>query len=158
MLVKKQHLLASLRKTERNIFVPSGLVTGVFEELPQVDFCNPANNETPLASLSFLVHAHLETISGWVDDFEMGAVAVAKKPEAFDVAITHVCDWETYDAMQADWGFAETILKATSGLKLGDSLIERRLRDDLIALTALVRVMTAFFEVVSDDIDAYIHN
>ena len=34
MLVKKQHLLASLRKTERNIFVPSGLVTGVFEELP----------------------------------------------------------------------------------------------------------------------------
>ena len=35
MLVKKQHLLASLRKTERNIFVPSGLVTGVFEELPQ---------------------------------------------------------------------------------------------------------------------------
>lgn len=31
---KKQHLLASLRKTERNIFVPSGLVTGVFEELP----------------------------------------------------------------------------------------------------------------------------
>ncbi len=124
----------------------------------QVDFCNPANNETPLASLSFLVHAHLETISGWVDDFEMGAVAVAKKPEAFDVALTHVCDWETYDAMQADWGFAETILKATSGLKLGDSVIERRLRDDLIALTALVRVMTAFFEVVSDDIDAYIHN
>lgn len=124
----------------------------------QVDFCNPANNETPLASLSFLVHAHLETISRWVDDFEMGAVAVAKKPVAFDVALTHVCDWETYDAMQADWGFAETILKATSGLKLGDSLIERRLRDDLIALTALVRVMTAFFEVVSDDIDAYIHN
>ena len=34
MLVKKQHLLTSLRKTERNIFVPSGLVTGVFEELP----------------------------------------------------------------------------------------------------------------------------
>ena len=33
---KKQHLLASLRKTERNIFVPSGLVTGVFEELPLV--------------------------------------------------------------------------------------------------------------------------
>ena len=33
---KKQHLLASLRKTERNIFVPSGLVTGVFEELPQI--------------------------------------------------------------------------------------------------------------------------
>ena len=32
---KKQHLLASLRKTERNIFVPSGLVTGVFEELPK---------------------------------------------------------------------------------------------------------------------------
>ena len=52
----------------------------------QVDFCNPANNETPLASLSFLVHAHLETISRWVDDFEMGAVAVAKKPKAFDVA------------------------------------------------------------------------
>lgn len=101
---------------------------------------------------------HLETISRWVDDFEMGAVAVAKKSEAFDVALTHVCDWETYDAMQADWGFAETILKATSGLKLGDSVIERRLRDDLIALTALVRVMTAFFEVVSDDIDAYIHN
>lgn len=86
----------------------------------QVDFCNPANNETPLASLSFLVHAHLETISRWVDDFEMGAVAVAKKSEAFDVALTHVCDWETYDAMQADWGFAETILKATSGLKLGE--------------------------------------
>ena len=61
----------------------------------QVDFCNPANNETPLASLSFLVHAHLETISRWVDDFEMGAVAVAKKPKAFDVALTHVCDWET---------------------------------------------------------------
>ena len=36
MLVKKQHLLASLRKTERNIFVPSGLVTGVFEELPEI--------------------------------------------------------------------------------------------------------------------------
>ena len=34
MLVKNQHLLTSLRKTERNIFVPSGLVTGVFEELP----------------------------------------------------------------------------------------------------------------------------
>lgn len=70
----------------------------------QVDFCNPANNETPLASLSF------------------------------------------------------TILKATSGLKLGDSLIERRLRDDLIALAALVRVMTTFFEVVSADIAAYIHD
>ena len=96
-MAKKQHILASLRKAEQNIFVPSGLATGVFEELP-------------------------------------------------------------YDAMQADWGFAETILKATSGLKLGDSVIERRLRDDLIALTALVRVMTAFFEVVSDDIDAYIHN
>ena len=39
MLVKKkQHLLASLRKTERNIFVPSGLVTGVFEELPKTSF------------------------------------------------------------------------------------------------------------------------
>ena len=38
MLVKKQHLLASLRKTERNIFVPSGLVTGVFEELPKASF------------------------------------------------------------------------------------------------------------------------
>ena len=124
----------------------------------QVDFCNPANNETPLAALSFLVHAHLETISGWVEDFEMGAVAAAKKSEAFDVALTHVCDWETYDAMQADWGFAETILKATSGLKLGDSLIERRLRDDLIALAALVRVMTTFFEVVSADIAAYIHD
>ena len=35
---KKQHLLASLRKTERNIFVPSGLVTGVFEELPKTSF------------------------------------------------------------------------------------------------------------------------
>ena len=34
MLIKKQHLLTSLRKTERNIFGPSGLVTGVFEELP----------------------------------------------------------------------------------------------------------------------------
>lgn len=74
----------------------------------QVDFCNPANNETPLASLSFLVHAHLETISRWVDDFEMGAVAVAKKSEAFDVALTHVCDWETYDAMQADWGYPQS--------------------------------------------------
>ena len=31
---KKQHILASLRKAERNIFVPSGLATGVFEELP----------------------------------------------------------------------------------------------------------------------------
>ena len=38
MLVKKQHLLSSLRKTERNIFVPSGLVTGVFEELPKTSF------------------------------------------------------------------------------------------------------------------------
>ena len=60
--------------------------------------------------------------------------------------------------MQVDWSFAETILKATSGLKLGDSLIERRLRDDLIALAALVRVMTTFFEVVSADIAAYIHD
>ena len=124
----------------------------------QVDFCNPANNETPLAALSFLVHAHLETISGWVEDFEMGTVAAAKKSEAFDVALNHDCDWETYDAMQVDWSFAETILKATSGLKLGDSLIERRLRDDLIALAALVRVMTTFFEVVSADIAAYIHD
>ena len=33
MLVKKQHLLASLRKTERNIFVPFSLATGFFEEL-----------------------------------------------------------------------------------------------------------------------------
>ena len=32
---KKQHILASLRKAEQNIFVPSGLATGVFEELPQ---------------------------------------------------------------------------------------------------------------------------
>lgn len=40
---KKQHLLASLRKTERNIFVPSGLVTGVFEELPKA----PTNYFTP---------------------------------------------------------------------------------------------------------------
>lgn len=53
--------------------------------MTQVDFCNPANNETPLASLSFLVHAHLET----VEDFEMGAVAAAKKSEAFDVALNH---------------------------------------------------------------------
>lgn len=60
--------------------------------------------------------------------------------------------------MQVDWSFAEPILKATSGLKLGDSLIERRLRDDLIALAALVRVMTTFFEVVSADIAAYIHD
>lgn len=60
--------------------------------------------------------------------------------------------------MQVDWSFAEAILKATSGLKLGDSLIERRLRDDLIALAALVRVMTTFFEVVSADIAAYIHD
>lgn len=36
MLIKKQYLLASLRKPERNIFVPSGLVTGFFEELPLV--------------------------------------------------------------------------------------------------------------------------
>ena len=124
----------------------------------QVDYRNPANNETPVASLSFLVHAHLEIISGWVEDFEMGAVAVAKKPDAFDVALNHVCDWETYDAMRADWGFAESILKAASGLKLGDSILERQLRDDLIALASLVRAMTDFFEVVSDDIDAYIHN
>ena len=34
---KKQHILASLRKAEQNIFVPSGLATGVFEELPQVN-------------------------------------------------------------------------------------------------------------------------
>ena len=33
---KKQHILASLRKAEQNIFVPSGLATGVFEELPKV--------------------------------------------------------------------------------------------------------------------------
>ena len=33
---KKQHILASLRKAEQNIFVPSGLATGVFEELPQI--------------------------------------------------------------------------------------------------------------------------
>mgnify|MGYP007113815975 CR=1 FL=1 len=33
---KKQHILASLRKAEQNIFVPSGLATGVFEELPYV--------------------------------------------------------------------------------------------------------------------------
>ena len=32
---KKQHILASLRKAEQNIFVPSGLATGVFEELPK---------------------------------------------------------------------------------------------------------------------------
>ena len=32
---KKQHILASLRKAEQNIFVPSGLATGVFEELPE---------------------------------------------------------------------------------------------------------------------------
>ena len=32
---KKQHILASLRKAERNNFVPSGLATGVFEELPK---------------------------------------------------------------------------------------------------------------------------
>jgi len=31
---KKQHILASLRKAEQNIYVPSGLATGVFEELP----------------------------------------------------------------------------------------------------------------------------
>lgn len=138
----------------------TGMVSSFLLEniMVQVDFCNPANNETPLAALSFLVHAHLETISGWVEDFEMGAVAAAKKSEAFDVALNHDCDWETYDAMQVDWSFAETILKATSGLKLGDSLIERRLRDDLIALAALVRVMTTFFEVVSADIAAYIHD
>ena len=35
---KKQHILASLRKAEQNIFVPSGLATGVFEELPYLDF------------------------------------------------------------------------------------------------------------------------
>ena len=34
-MAKKQHILASLRKAEQNIFVPSGLATGVFEELPQ---------------------------------------------------------------------------------------------------------------------------
>ena len=33
---KKQHILASLRKAEQNIFVPSGLATGVFEELPKI--------------------------------------------------------------------------------------------------------------------------
>ena len=32
---KKQHILASLRKAEQNIFVPSRLATGVFEELPR---------------------------------------------------------------------------------------------------------------------------
>lgn len=37
MLVKKQHLLASLRKTERNIFVPFSLATGFFEELSYLD-------------------------------------------------------------------------------------------------------------------------
>ena len=34
-MAKKQHILASLRKAEQNIFVPSGLATGVFEELPK---------------------------------------------------------------------------------------------------------------------------
>ena len=38
MLAKKQHILASLRKAERNNFVPSGLATGVFEELPKTSF------------------------------------------------------------------------------------------------------------------------
>lgn len=41
---KKQHLLASLRKTERNIFVPSGLVTGVFEELPKDEIVDPEDD------------------------------------------------------------------------------------------------------------------
>ena len=35
-MAKKQHILASLRKAEQNIFVPSGLATGVFEELPYI--------------------------------------------------------------------------------------------------------------------------
>ena len=34
---KKQHILASLRKAEQNIFVPSGLATGFFEELPWIE-------------------------------------------------------------------------------------------------------------------------
>ena len=38
-MAKKQHILASLRKAEQNIFVPSGLATGVFEELPQISAC-----------------------------------------------------------------------------------------------------------------------
>ena len=40
---KKQHILASLRKAERNIFVPSGLAMGVFEELPLVSESLTAN-------------------------------------------------------------------------------------------------------------------
>ena len=32
---KKHHFFTSLRKTEQNIFVPFGLATGVFEELPE---------------------------------------------------------------------------------------------------------------------------
>ena len=33
-MAKKHHFFTSLRKTEQNIFVPFGLATGVFEELP----------------------------------------------------------------------------------------------------------------------------
>ena len=35
-MAKKHHFFTSLRKTEQNIFVPFGLATGVFEELPLV--------------------------------------------------------------------------------------------------------------------------
>ena len=63
---KKQHILASLRKAEQNIFVPSGLATGVFEELPKVcpnKKCNLRNYKDD----DHLRSSYVEQNAAWID-------------------------------------------------------------------------------------------